>query len=136
MRKPFSTQGSQPYRKKTLVNLTASNLLAGLIGAVALLATAVGPAGWTAKLVVPFLLASTVEGLLLGSAVPKKIATFVHPLITCSVFVNLSAALFAAVSGWSYKQTLQHYITKASTCTLASLKSCISLLLYLEATLF
>lgn len=85
---------------------------AGAVAAVSLLATGLGPAEWTAKLVVPFLLACTVEGLLLGSAVPSQTAKFIHPLITCSVVANVGAAVFGLVSGWSYKHTLTLYLTK------------------------
>lgn len=90
----------------------------GAIAAVSLLATALGPAEWAAKLVVPFLLACTVEGLLLGSAVPSNIAKFVHPLITCSVVANVGAALFGLVSGWSYKHTLTLYLTKVTSLSI------------------
>lgn len=76
-----------------------------------LVAAAANPA-WAPQLVTPFLLAATVEGLLLGEAVPKNIAKFVHPLITCAVFANGATALFAAATGAGYKETLAQYITK------------------------
>ena len=108
----------QPLKLETPKNLSipvkTDNFIlnAGSIAAVSLLATAFGPAEWAAKLVVPFLLACTVEGLLLGSAVPSKTAKFIHPLITCSVVANVGAAVFGLVSGWSYKHTLTLYLTK------------------------
>ena len=66
------------------------------------------------RLAAPFLLASTIEGFLLGVAVPKKVAQFAHPIITCAVLANLAAAVFAVATGWSYKQVLRVYLTKVS----------------------
>jgi hypothetical protein len=78
-------------------------------------ATVLGPQEWAVRLVVPYLLASTVEGLLLGNAVPKNISKFLHPLITCAVFSNVAVAAFAAAAGWGYQQTLRLYLTKVPT---------------------
>lgn len=86
----------------------------GSIAAVSLIGAALKPAEWATTLVVPFLLASTVEGLLLGNAVPKQTAKFVHPLITCSLFANLAAAVFGKAAGWSYKQSLRLYLMKVA----------------------
>ena len=77
-----------------------------------LVAAAVGPQEWAVRLAAPFLLASTIEGFLLGVAVPKKVAQYAHPIITCAVLANLAAAVFALAAGWSYKQVLRVYLTK------------------------
>ena len=61
------------------------------------------------------MLGATVEGLLLGDAVPKDVAKFVHPLITCALVANVGAAAFAAANGWAYKHALQLYITKVGS---------------------
>lgn len=86
--------------------------IAGAVAVFSLAAAAFGPSQWATKLVIPFMLAATVEGLLIGSAIPKAIAKFVHPLITCGLIANFGAALYAAAIGWPYKEALRLYLTK------------------------
>ena len=79
-----------------------------------LLAAAMRPAEYAHTLARPCLLAATVEGLLIGSALPKGIQTVLHPLVVCTAVANLATFVFSKAVGWTYKYGLSEYITKVS----------------------
>jgi hypothetical protein len=86
--------------------------LTGSIGGAALLAAVVNPTEWSGAAGLPFLLAATVGGYLLGVALPKGVSSVVHPLITCAAVANIGAATLGAITGTGYEGALHSYLTK------------------------
>ena len=85
---------------------------AGLILGGSFLATAVAPGRWAAQLQTPFMLAATVMGYLVGTAIPSAISTVLHPLVTCALVANAGAFAYSAVSGLSFDSVAKAYLSK------------------------
>ncbi|GFR50813.1 hypothetical protein Agub_g13088 [Astrephomene gubernaculifera] len=88
----------------------------GAVGAAALAATAVGGPGSElgARMALPFGLAATVGGYLLGNAVPKTLQGLLHPVVVTALVANAGAALHGSVFGVSYDTALKLYHTKGT----------------------
>ena len=64
------------------------------------------------QLQTPFMLAATVMGYLVGTAIPSAISTVLHPLVTCALVANLGAFAYSAVSGLSFDSVAKAYLSK------------------------
>ncbi|KAE8779096.1 putative protein ywbG [Hordeum vulgare] len=68
--------------------------------------------GTTARTCLPFMLASTVLGYMVGSGLPSGIKTLLHPIICCALSANLSAVAYGYLSGSGMDAALGDYLTK------------------------
>ena len=80
--------------------------------AASFIGTAVSPGKWAAHLQMPFMLASTVMGYLVGTAVPTAVSTVLHPLVTCALVANLGAFAYTSVSGLTFDSIAKSYLAK------------------------
>ncbi|GJN20228.1 hypothetical protein PR202_gb07580 [Eleusine coracana subsp. coracana] len=69
--------------------------------------------GTTARTCLPFLLASTVLGYMVGSGLPPGVKKVLHPIISCALSAELAAAAYGYVSGSGLDAVLGDYLTKA-----------------------
>eukprot|EP00850_Spirogloea_muscicola_P020516 SM000218S06612 [mRNA] locus=s218:140417:143566:- [translate_table: standard] len=74
--------------------------------------TALGTVATTA---LPYFLAATVLGYILGSRMPPGARKLLHPIITCAVFADLAALLLAWASGATFSSVLGSYLTKSAS---------------------
>ncbi|XP_002960739.2 plastidal glycolate/glycerate translocator 1, chloroplastic [Selaginella moellendorffii] len=83
------------------------------IGAAGFILVYVSPTllGSPARTLIPFLLSSTVVGFLLGSFLPGPVKRFLHPVITCAIFVNAAALFFSIATEKQFLSVLGSYIT-------------------------
>lgn len=77
-----------------------------------LVATAIRPTVFGPLLEAPFMIASTVWGYLIGVSIPKQLARFVHPVVTCAVFSSLSAGAYGMLEGKGWNGGLNAYLTR------------------------
>ncbi|KAF6995173.1 hypothetical protein CFC21_011723 [Triticum aestivum] len=68
--------------------------------------------GTTARTCLPFMLASTVLGYMVGSGLPSGIKKLLHPIICCALSANLSAVAYGYLSGSGIDAALGDYLTK------------------------
>ncbi|XP_051198793.1 plastidal glycolate/glycerate translocator 1, chloroplastic isoform X1 [Lolium perenne] len=68
--------------------------------------------GTTARTCLPFMLASTVLGYMVGSGLPSGIKTVLHPIISCALSANFSAVAYGYLSGSGMDAALGDYLTK------------------------
>lgn len=80
--------------------------------AVTFIGAAVSPDKWAVNLQMPFMLASTVMGYLIGTVVPSAVSTVLHPLITCALVANLGAFAYTSVSGLTFDTIAKSYLAK------------------------
>lgn len=100
----------------------ASHFVAwGLIAAASLAATALGSPELAARMALPFGLAATVGGYLLGSLVPAKLQGVLHPVVVTAVLGNLGAALHGAMRGLDYATAQTVYLAKVRRAALGLL---------------
>ena len=78
------------------------------------MAAVASPTVWGPRLSMPFLLASTIIGYLIGVALPEAVSAVAHPLITCTVFANVGAAILGSITGVGYLGALHSYLIKVS----------------------
>ncbi|KAF3447839.1 hypothetical protein FNV43_RR08545 [Rhamnella rubrinervis] len=71
--------------------------------------------GTSARTCLPFLLASTVLGYIIGSGLPSDIKKVFHPIICCALSADLAALAFGYFSQLGLDPVLGYYLTKAST---------------------
>ncbi|XP_022996185.1 plastidal glycolate/glycerate translocator 1, chloroplastic-like [Cucurbita maxima] len=71
--------------------------------------------GTSARTFLPFLLASTVLGYIVGSKLPGSVKTVFHPIICCAVSADLAALAFGYFSRSGLDPILASYLTKASS---------------------
>eukprot|EP00252_Welwitschia_mirabilis_P019630 TRINITY_DN459_c0_g1_i2.p1 TRINITY_DN459_c0_g1~~TRINITY_DN459_c0_g1_i2.p1 ORF type:complete len:489 (-),score=56.99 TRINITY_DN459_c0_g1_i2:550-2016(-) len=71
--------------------------------------------GTTAKTCIPFLLAATALGYIIGSGFPPTAKKLLHPIITCALSADLAAFAYGSFSGIGFKATLGSYLTKAAS---------------------
>ncbi|KAK6934910.1 CidB/LrgB family [Dillenia turbinata] len=71
--------------------------------------------GTNARTCLPFLLASTVLGYMIGSGLPSDVKKVFHPIICCALSADLAAAAFGYLSKSGLNPVLGYYLTKASS---------------------
>ncbi|KAF7829165.1 plastidal glycolate/glycerate translocator 1, chloroplastic [Senna tora] len=71
--------------------------------------------GTTVRTCLPFLLASTVLGYMVGSGLPSDVKKVFHPIICCALSADLAAFAFGYVSKLGFEPILGYYLTKASS---------------------
>ncbi|XP_061343063.1 plastidal glycolate/glycerate translocator 1, chloroplastic [Gastrolobium bilobum] len=71
--------------------------------------------GTSARTCLPFLLASTVLGYMVGSGLPSNVKMVVHPIIFCTASAELTAVAFGYLSHSGLDPVLEYYITKSSS---------------------
>jgi len=86
----------------------------GAAAVAALLSTLVSPTGLGPQMALPFCLACTVGGYLLGNAVPGKYHGYLHPVVVTALVANAGAALYGNVIGVDYDTALKIYYSKGA----------------------
>uniref|UniRef100_A0A5B7AIG2 Plastidal glycolate/glycerate translocator 1 n=1 Tax=Davidia involucrata TaxID=16924 RepID=A0A5B7AIG2_DAVIN len=71
--------------------------------------------GTSARTCLPFLLASTVLGYMVGSGLPSDVKKVFHPIICCTLAADLAALAFGYLSGSGINPVLGYYLTKVSS---------------------
>ncbi|KAF7801473.1 plastidal glycolate/glycerate translocator 1, chloroplastic-like [Senna tora] len=71
--------------------------------------------GTQARTCLPFLLASTVLGYMLGSGLPSSVKMVFHPIICCTLSAELTALAFGWLSKLGLEPILGFYLTKESS---------------------
>ncbi|PON94725.1 CidB/LrgB family [Trema orientale] len=71
--------------------------------------------GTGARTCLPFLLASTVLGYIVGSGLPSAVKKVFHPIICCALSADLTALAFGYLSRSGLDPVLGFYLTKASS---------------------
>ncbi|TYJ41155.1 hypothetical protein E1A91_A03G001500v1 [Gossypium mustelinum] len=71
--------------------------------------------GTTARTCLPFLLASTVLGYMVGSGLPSAVRKVLHPIICCALSADLAAVAFGYISQSGVDAVLGDYLTKVSS---------------------
>lgn len=69
--------------------------------------------GTTARTCLPFLLAATVLGYMVGSGLPSGVKKVLHPIISCALSADLAAVAYGYLSGSGLDAVLGDYLTKA-----------------------
>ncbi|KDO58808.1 hypothetical protein CISIN_1g046702mg, partial [Citrus sinensis] len=71
--------------------------------------------GTSARTCLPFLLASTVLGYMVGSGLPSDVKKVFHPIICCALSADLAALAFGYLSKSGLDPVLGNYLTKVSS---------------------
>ncbi|KAG0474751.1 hypothetical protein HPP92_014437 [Vanilla planifolia] len=71
--------------------------------------------GTNARTCLPFLLAATILGYMLGSRLPSGVKKVFHPIVCCAVSADLAAAAFGYFSRSGFDAVLGYYLTKVSS---------------------
>ncbi|XP_042483761.1 plastidal glycolate/glycerate translocator 1, chloroplastic-like [Macadamia integrifolia] len=71
--------------------------------------------GTNARTCLPFLLAATVLGYMVGSGLPSDIKKVFHPIICCGLSADLAALAFGYLSKSGLDAVLGYYLTKVSS---------------------
>ncbi|KAJ7953378.1 Plastidal glycolate/glycerate translocator 1 chloroplastic [Quillaja saponaria] len=71
--------------------------------------------GTGARTCLPFLLASTVLGYMVGSGLPSNLKKVFHPIICCALSADLAALAFGYLSRSGLDPVLGYYLTKVSS---------------------
>ncbi|GLJ46637.1 hypothetical protein SUGI_0982720 [Cryptomeria japonica] len=71
--------------------------------------------GTRASTCLPFLLAATVLGYIVGSGFSSSAKKLLHPIITCALSADLAVFAFGAITGSGFESTLGLYLTKNSS---------------------
>ncbi|RWR81055.1 plastidal glycolate/glycerate translocator 1, chloroplastic [Cinnamomum micranthum f. kanehirae] len=71
--------------------------------------------GTSARTRLPFLLAATVLGYIVGSGLPSGVKKVFHPIICCALSADLAALAFGYFSQSGMNSVLGDYLTKASS---------------------
>lgn len=71
--------------------------------------------GTSARTCLPFLLASTVLGYMIGSGLPSGVKKVFHPIICCALSADLAAFAFGYLSRSGIYPVLGSYLTKVSS---------------------
>ncbi len=74
--------------------------------------TLAGGPDLAARAALPFGLAATVGGYLIGEQVPKELQGVLHPVVVTALVANAGAALHGELMGWSYTKAQQVYLAK------------------------
>ncbi|KAG2550201.1 plastidal glycolate/glycerate translocator 1, chloroplastic-like [Panicum virgatum] len=68
--------------------------------------------GTTTRTSLPFLLAATVLGFMVGSGLPAGVKKVLHPIISCALSADLAAVAYGYLSGSGLDAVLGNYYTK------------------------
>ncbi|KAI3978330.1 hypothetical protein MKX01_013128 [Papaver californicum] len=71
--------------------------------------------GTSALTCLPFLLAATVLGYMVGTGLPSAVKIVLHPIISCTLSALLAAFSYGYLSGSGLDVVLGYYLTKASS---------------------
>lgn len=71
--------------------------------------------GTYARTCLPFLLAATALGYIIGSGFPPSTKKLLHPIITCALSADLAAFACGTFTGLGFESTLGAYLTKSSS---------------------
>ncbi|KAK7360938.1 hypothetical protein VNO77_02957 [Canavalia gladiata] len=71
--------------------------------------------GTSARTCLPFLLAATVLGYMVGSGLPSNVKKVFHPIVCCALSADLTALAFGYLSKSGLEPVLGYYLTKASS---------------------
>lgn len=71
--------------------------------------------GTSVRTCLPFLLAATVLGYMVGSGLPSNVKKVFHPIICCALSADLTAYAFSYLSKSGFEPILGYYLTKASS---------------------
>ncbi|XP_020206952.1 plastidal glycolate/glycerate translocator 1, chloroplastic [Cajanus cajan] len=71
--------------------------------------------GTSARTCLPFLLAATVLGYIVGTGLPSNVKKVFHPIICCALSADLTALAFGYLSKSGLEPVLGYYLTKASS---------------------
>ncbi|QCD81423.1 holin-like protein LrgB [Vigna unguiculata] len=71
--------------------------------------------GTSARTCLPFLLAATVLGYIVGTGLPSSVKKVFHPIICCALSADLAALAFGYFSKSGIEPVLGYYLTKASS---------------------
>ncbi|PIA50405.1 hypothetical protein AQUCO_01300857v1 [Aquilegia coerulea] len=71
--------------------------------------------GTSARTCLPFLLAATVLGYIVGTGLPSNIKSVLHPIISCALSADLAAYAFGYFSQSGTDAVLGYYLTKVSS---------------------
>nr|DAD19232.1 TPA_asm: hypothetical protein HUJ06_020695 [Nelumbo nucifera] len=71
--------------------------------------------GTNARTCLPFLLAATVLGYMVGSGLPSDVKKVFHPIICCALSADLAAFAFGYLSQSGLDAVLGYYLTKVSS---------------------
>eukprot|EP01018_Ginkgo_biloba_P020618 Gb_26583 [translate_table: standard] len=71
--------------------------------------------GMSARTCLPFLLAATALGYIIGSGFPLSAKNLLHPIITCALSVDLTTFAFRTFSGLGFEPVLGAYLSKSSS---------------------
>ncbi|CAJ1931000.1 unnamed protein product [Sphenostylis stenocarpa] len=71
--------------------------------------------GTRARTYLPFLLASTVLGYMIGSGLPSSVQKVFHPIIFCAASAELTAVAFGFLSKLGLDAVLGYYLTNSSS---------------------
>ncbi|CAL0313213.1 unnamed protein product [Lupinus luteus] len=71
--------------------------------------------GTSARTCLPFLLAATVLGYIVGSGLPSNVKKVFHPIICCALSADITAYAFAYLSKSGLEPVLGYYLTKVSS---------------------
>ncbi|KZV25535.1 hypothetical protein F511_27520 [Dorcoceras hygrometricum] len=71
--------------------------------------------GTNARTCLPFLLASTVLGYIVGSGLPAQVKSVFHPIICCTLSADLAALAYGKLSNCGLTPVLGYYLTKSSS---------------------
>lgn len=66
------------------------------------------------QMLLPFQLACTVGGYIVGCAVPKDLQGLLHPVVVTAVLANLGAAAIGALNGYDYLYSLKAFYAKGA----------------------
>eukprot|EP00775_Hariotina_reticulata_P011013 gene11013-11167_t len=86
----------------------------GVIAVASLAATVFGGPELGAQMALPFGLAATIGGYLIGELVPKAYHGVLHPVLVTAVLANAGCALQGSLLGWSYTKAQQMYLAKGA----------------------
>lgn len=93
-----------------------------------LAATLADPSGLGAQAALPFGLAATVGGYLLGDRVPKGMQGVLHPVVVTALVANAGVALQGSLQGLSYAASQKAYLNKGALPVLGAGDALMSLL--------
>lgn len=71
--------------------------------------------GTRARTYLPFLLASTVLGYMIGSGLPSSVKKVLHPIIFCAASAEVTAVVFGFLSKSGLDPVLGYYLTNSSS---------------------
>lgn len=114
IRELVKTENKEVVKAKPSPPFQLSHWLSwGAIAAVSLL-VAVLDNSLVPKVMLPFQLACTVGGYIVGCAVPKALQNLLHPVVVTAVLANAGAAAIGSLQGYDYVYSLKAYYAKGA----------------------